>query len=228
MVNTWKCYRTGKDTDIIMAERKYVIFDVETTGLVKTDEVIQFSAIVLKENFKTETAVNFYCNTQVPINAQAFNVHHLDKAKLFKLSEGYSFEDSWLPFIESLRGKQVIWIDWSLNGFDERLINQTLVNNGLEDYFHFPRYSQLSACYKDMISEFHLMGALSKKFNRAHMKLEAAVNMLPYSRAQLDYAYEKIAVLLPESEMDMKYHNALYDTFMTYMLFDYYFGVKNE
>ena len=44
---------------------KIVVYDTETTGLTKSDEVIQFSAIVMNDTLYTESLVNFYCNTQV-------------------------------------------------------------------------------------------------------------------------------------------------------------------
>ena len=79
----------------------------------------------------------------MPISAGAFSTHGIDKAKLFQLSEKKVFEDNWLEFIESLQGNNIIWVSWSQGGFDERLINQTLANNGLEDYFHFNYYRDL-------------------------------------------------------------------------------------
>lgn len=41
---------------------KIVVYDVETTGFTKSDEVIQFSAIVMNDTLYTESLVNFYCN----------------------------------------------------------------------------------------------------------------------------------------------------------------------
>lgn len=98
---------------------KIVVYDTETTGLTKSDEVIQFSAIVMNDTLYTESLVNFYCNTQVPISTGAFSTHGIDKARLFQLSEKKVFEDNWLEFIESLRGNNIIWVSWSQGGFDE-------------------------------------------------------------------------------------------------------------
>lgn len=202
---------------------KYIIMDTETTGLTKTDEVIQFSAVVL-EDLRPDRLVNFYCETQVPVSAGAFNVHHLDNAKLHKLSESQVFEDNWLEFVDSLRGAKQVWIDWSSGGFDERLINQTLVNNGLDDYFHFPRCRTLTECSQNMISEFDLMGALRRKLSRRSMKLEDAANTLPYTREQINFVYDKVTASVPNMDKESRFHNAMYDAFVTYLVFNYHFA----
>lgn len=203
---------------------QYIIFDVETTGLYKNDEVIQFSAMVLDEHMRLTRVVNFYSETQVPISPQAYNTHRLTKAKLHDLSEQVVFEDNWLTFVESLRGQQVVWIDWSVGGFDERLVNQTLTNNGLEDYFHFPRYKNIEQCSRDMLSTFDLMGFISQKYGRTKMRLSEAAKALPYSKMQLEYAYDKIVSKFPNIDIETKYHNSLYDTFITWLLFKQHIG----
>jgi len=111
---------------------RYVIFDVETTGLMKTDEVIQFGALVAGSDFRPEYPVNFYCYTQEPISPGAAKANGMNKKKLMELSGGKSFEDSWLelPFVKD-GGNDTIWVSYSSGGFDTRLINQTLSQNGL-------------------------------------------------------------------------------------------------
>lgn len=204
---------------------KYIVFDVETTGLNKADEVIQFSAIVMNESFKSERAINFYCETQAPISAEAYNVHHLSKEKLHTLSEQMVFEDNWLKLIESLHGEQIVWIDWSVGGFDERIVNQTLTNNGLEDYFHFQRFANIGECKKNFLSTFDLMKVVSNKMGKARMKLGDAAKTLPYSKSQIDFAYDKLANQFNNIDESMRYHNSLYDTFVTWLLFKYHLGV---
>lgn len=203
---------------------KYVVFDVETTGLTSRDEVIQFAGFILDENLHATSVVNFYSDTQAQISANAFNVHHLSKAKIHQLSEGKFFEDNWLSLIDELRQHQVVWVDWSRGCFDERLINQTLVNNGLPDYFHFPVETTREACLKNRISIFNLMSALCHKLGRSSLKLEAAANTLPYSKEQINRAYDIIFNIVPNCDSETRYHNALYDAFVTYIIFKYYFA----
>lgn len=203
---------------------RMIIFDVETTGLGKADEVVQFSAFVLDEHFKSLYATNFYCNTQAPMSAGAFAVHHLSKADLFTLSEGVVFEDNWIKFLADLEGHRKIWIPWNSNGFDETIINQTLTNNGLEEYFHFPRLHTIDECLQHDESVFTLMNAVSRKFGKSSMKLEVAANKLPYLKANINKVYDQVAALIPNGYSELRYHNSLYDAYITYILFSYYFG----
>lgn len=207
---------------------KYVVFDVETTGLTKCDEVIQFCCIIIPEDKSLgvkEKMINFYCDTQATIDAGALNVHHIDKNKLHLLSQGQFFEDSWLPLADSLREHKVIWIDWSMGGFDERLVNQTLVNNGLEDYFHFPRFASFEECYKHRFSCFDLMRALCQQLGRRSLKLSDAVRTLPYDRDKINRIYLANASRLSNFDGEMRFHNAAYDAFLTRLLLKHYFSI---
>lgn len=202
---------------------KYVIFDTETTGLTKTDEVIQFSAFVLDDSFSVKSAVNFYSDTQVPISAGAFNTHHLTKAKLNQLAGGEFFEDNWMKLVDELRQHQVIWVDWCNGSFDERMINQTLENNGLPDYFHFPVSPDLKVCRKNRFSVFNMMRALCQKLGVRSLNLASAVATLPFTKEQINNIYSSIAMQVPNLDDELRYHNALYDAFVTMILFKYYF-----
>ena len=204
---------------------KVVVYDCETTGYTKSDEVIQFSAIVMNDTLYTESLINFYCNTQVPISAGAFSTHGIDKARLFQLSEKKVFEDNWLEFIESLQGNNIVLVSWSQGGFDERLINQTLANNGLKDYFHFNYYRDLQKCMEQKESVFDLMGAVCHKIGRSRISLQAAATKLPYTKAQINHVYDGIAAQAPNVDFTQRYHNSLYDTFVTFLILNHYFGV---
>lgn len=72
---------------------KYFLYDVETTGLTRRDEVIQLSGFLLNEDLRKEQIINFYCYTQVETNPEAQKVHGLDKKLLWELSGGKTFEE---------------------------------------------------------------------------------------------------------------------------------------
>ena len=200
----------------------YIIFDTETTGTGPKDEVIQFSAIITNENFVIENLVDFYCYTQHPINAHAFNVHHISKEMLFKLSKGLTFEDQWEKHASMLDIPDVVWVDWSIGGFDQRMINQPLVNNGLHDYFTFPRVRDLAQCQKGKYS-FDLMRLVSEKFGEHSMKLTNAVRTLKIDKAAIDKLYrlllKSVGINCGEN---VNYHDSSYDAFATYLLFRSY------
>ena len=56
---------------------KYFLYDVETTGLTRRDEVIQLSGFLLNKDLRKEQIINFYCYTQVETNPEAQKVHGL-------------------------------------------------------------------------------------------------------------------------------------------------------
>lgn len=203
---------------------KYIIFDTETTGLGREDEVIQFSCIIAGDNLATNTFCNFYCYTQHPINSEAFNVHKISKEKLREWSDGKTFEDNWIEYCKLFEGDDVTWIDWSLHGFDQRMINQTLVNNGLAPYFNFERVSDFKLCQKGKHS-FNLMGALCKKLGRRSIKLADAAALLPYNNQALNDLYERmIRILMPKMNGVYGFHHADYDAFITYVILYYFFS----
>ena len=114
---------------------KYVFWDTETTGLTLQDEVIQMAGIVTDTDFKMEGSFNFYCETAHPISKKAASVNKLSYEVIHKLSNGLYFEDQFYDVVKYL-GSEVCWISWSTNGFDERLVRQTLnkVHRPLYDF----------------------------------------------------------------------------------------------
>ena len=69
---------------------KYFLYDVETTGFTRRDEVIQFSGYLLDDNLRNEHIINFYAYTQIESNPDALKVHHLDKKLLWGTAYGRS------------------------------------------------------------------------------------------------------------------------------------------
>lgn len=203
---------------------KYIVFDVETTGLSRKDEVIQFSCIITDQNLIAKKFCNFYCYTQQPIAPNAFNVHKISKEDLYRKSGGRSFEDSWLELEHLFGGDDVTWVDWSTSGFDQRMIDQTLVNNGLEPYFTFSRVSDFAKCASGRHS-FNLMEPVAKKFGKRSMKLEEAERRLGYGKEQLDRLYQQmVGGLSPVLQQSSGYHHADYDAFITYVVLYRFFS----
>ena len=197
---------------------RYVIFDVETTGLMKTDEVIQFGALVAGSDFRPEYPVNFYCYTQEPISPGAAKANGMNKKKLMGLSGGKSFEDSWLelPFVKD-GGNNTIWVSYSSGGFDTRLINQTLSQNGLPKMKFGNRVIDLRHNTK-FPCEYNAMAALkSQVFGGRSMKLSEVCASSGLTETKLDSAFNKAF-----KDNIARYHDALYDSFALWaVLYNY-------
>ena len=112
---------------------KYFLYDVETTGFTRRDEVIQFSGYLLDDNLRNEHIINFYAYTQIESNPDALKVHHLDKKLLWELSQGKTFEEQIFQYEFLFDEKDITFVGYNIP-FDNRLVNQTLKNNGYEPF----------------------------------------------------------------------------------------------
>ena len=196
---------------------KYLIFDTETTGLHSQDEVIQFSGLILDNNLKLKRGYNWYCDTPHEINKDAAAVHGITKKMLHDLSGGKVFEDRWFTMLNGIDMTEgITFVGWNVD-FDKRLINQTLNNNGLDE-FDFGRKVTTLRNSPDVYF-FDLMKAVANLMvGRDRLKLEQASKMISMDEATLKKRYSRLASKFTNAaEKDI--HNALYYTNVTYEIF---------
>ena len=202
---------------------KYVVYDVETTGLSAKDEIIQFAAIISDEQLKNCSIYNFYCMSQQPISPGAFNTHKMTREFIYAESKGKFFEDYWYDFLKNLDGEdQIIWVDWSKNGFDRKMINNTLEHYNLDPYFTFPVVNTLPNDKEYGHCSFNLMKAIRNKGVTGSLALENAIKLTGYSKQHLDQLYEKLTANISSKKGSMTFHDAVYDSLMTYLLLYHY------
>lgn len=189
---------------------KYVIYDTETTGLTGNDEVVEFGAIVTDENLNAKKAYKFYSFTQVPFSEQAQKITGLTPTIVRDLSNGKVFEDNWcrLPFVGD---KDIVWVSYSTNGFDERLINQTLYNNGLPKYDFGKRRKTIVRGSGGYV--FDVYAAIKYKVNNGKdKKLEQVLNGIGIPESNLNKIYHSVGI------DDCTFHDALYDACSLYII----------
>lgn len=195
----------------------YLIFDTETTGLHSQDEVIQFSGLILDNNLKLKRGYNWYCDTPHAISKEAEAVHGISKKMLHDLSGGKVFEDYWYYMMNEIDMTEgITFIGWNVD-FDKRLINQTLNNNGLDEFDFGKKVTTLKK--SSDVCSFDLMKAVANLLvGRDRLKLEQASKMISLDEATLKKRYSKLASKFPNvTEKD--FHNSLYDTYVTYEIF---------
>ena len=184
---------------------KYVFYDTETTGLTKRDEVIQFGAVIADENLKIMGKVSFYCYTQVPVKDAAYKVHGINGKRLYELSGGQTFEDCFLN-MPLFKETDIVWVSYSTNGFDERMVNNTLTNNGLEKY----DFGTEEKYFGQFTAGRHWFDACHAVANRCNggkiRKLSQLVEM--YGVAGKEEYHKKLF------EYSASFHDATYDAFM--------------
>lgn len=205
---------------------KYVLFDVESTGLTSKDEVIQFSAMIFdKPDFRTlKDLVDFYCFTTIPIKKDAMKIHGISPQNLLKWSNKKFFEEQFIPLARQL-GPDVTWVNYSNTMFDIRLINQTLENANLEPFDFGTRVYNFNT--EEGTHHLDLMTFMANKLNgnsRA-ISLSNALKKTPgFNQQSFDIMYSNMNKKLEEScpenkEIGKTYHCARYDTFaMWYLL----------
>ena len=195
---------------------KYLFIDTETTGLSTKDEVIQFAALVTDEQFRLVGLENFYCDTVYPISEGAAKVNKLSTEIIHNFSKGLFFEDQFPAFVKEV-GNDVCWIEWSKNGFDMRMINQTLAKCGQPKY----DFGKQLVDYREAttgVCNFNLMHAIGNKFYGGGVrKLEVATkDLLKISKEKIDEVYNS---KIKRFSIETGAHNADYDAFLCYLLF---------
>lgn len=197
---------------------KYLIYDLETTGLMRSDEAIQFGGILTDENLQIERGYNFYGYTQVPISQKAQDTHGISKAMLRRLSNGKTFEDC---FYEASfqNEKDLTWVSFSTNGFDERMINQTLEHNGLPKY----DFGSKANFFGAETSGIHRLDAYAclrgRVFHGRNQRLSQIVSTLPYTDEKVQRAFD---AYFSDISYNTAFHDALFDAFCLWLVLAHY------
>lgn len=192
---------------------QYIVFDTETTGLSAADEVVQFAGLLLNEKLDLAKIINFYCQTQVPVNPEVTKITCLDGELLHKLSKGKFFEDYYYS-IPVFKCTSLTWIGYNV-GFDCRMINNTLVNNGLP--VHNFGSKTISLGKGEGIYNLDVMQLVAAENNGIRKKLIEAAKELPHSQDELEQMFQKL-LKLTESPPEVRFHNALYDAMVTWLI----------
>ncbi|WP_304427876.1 3'-5' exonuclease [uncultured Clostridium sp.] len=196
-------------------ERNIILFDVETTGLKNTDEVIQFSAIVVHQidnQIKVKNVISFYCDTNIIISPEASKVNGITNSMLKELSGGKYFEEQICKYPEIVSPSiQTVFVSYGID-FDTRLVNQTLSQNGY-DRINFGRKFSNIPRSGDGISCFCLLELCRQIYGRG-TRLKLQYVMQHHIKTNLlDSLYFKMKkeFNIPSSALD-GFHDSLYDS----------------
>lgn len=218
-----------------------LIFDVETTGLTKQDEVIQFSGLLIDDEFDIKKIYNFYCETDRQSCPAALAVHRLDQKILHTLSKGKTFEEQFFPLYEELRRlPDLTWASYGYS-FDTRMIYQTIqINAGIQ--LHFPdkdaavhSSGQHGFCVMDMCTNFVNSGIRRKNHEMAmHPKVlhniyenfgikDSLIRMgvSPDNKQQMQDVIDRLFSIITKNvpSKNITLHDALYDCFLTFLTY---------
>ena len=220
---------------------KYFIFDTETSGLCDNDEVIQLAGFLLDDNMMIEKVVNCYCNTNKVISPKAIEVHGITNAKLWEYSKQRTLEDFLEDNLWLYNAKDTIFIGYN-TPFDIKKVNYTLQSNNvrrmdmdrmlnpLDEYSRKMNFGRSITAIPDKTNgRNYNLDIMSTLARHHHLK-----RWISQEKAFDDYigSDKKAATLnsllkvvkhfdvyLPKP---LDYHDALYDAYVTMLLFTKY------
>lgn len=196
----------------------YLFYDVESTGLTNSDEVVQFAGILTDENLRLQRAYSFYCYTPVPMSKKVSEITGLSATILHKLSEMQTFEDQFFQ-LSLHKLKDLTWIAYSTNHFDERMINYTLEHNGLPRYDFgtpLPHFDSRAAGIHT-IDAYHLLQ--NRCFGGRNQKLSQAIASVPGGELEVRELFD---AKLASASAVRGYHDALYDSLTLWWLLNHF------
>ncbi len=181
---------------------KLLFFDTETTSI-KPGNICQLSYITVDTNTKPQTTIgkNFFFTVE-EMSESAEAIHGFSLEKLYNLSNGKYFEDSYEEFIDDFINSDVI-IGHNVQ-FDIKFLKSEL--EFLDISFNPERCFCTMAYYKEICKATNSRGLLKNP------SLGEVVNFLNLKE---DFLKNKCTSLFGESP---DYHDARFDTTCTYML----------
>ena len=204
---------------------QYVLFDVETTGLSKYDEVIQFCCFIMDGQLhRCSNMVDFYSMSTQPITQGALQKHHVTLGRLRELSKGVFFEESFYKLAKTFE-RDCTFIYFSSSNFDTRLVNQTLQNANLPAYNFGDRINTLRSVEGHHC--FDLQSAVSKYYGipGGRVSLEKAVNLVTDRNVNLvTQRYKNFNKVISAKNKELAcseellFHNARFDAFVLWYI----------
>ncbi len=181
---------------------KLLFFDTETTSI-KPGNICQLSYILVDSSTKPQTTIgkNFFFTVE-EMSEGAEAVHGFSLEKLYNLSEGRYFEDSYEEFIEDFLTCDVI-IGHNVQ-FDIKFLKNEL------EFLDIPLEPKHTFCtmayYKNICKATNTKGAI---------KNPSLGEVVEFLKLEEDILQAKCKSLFGESS---DYHDARFDTTCTYML----------
>lgn len=208
---------------------RIVILDTETTGLRGTDEVIQFSSLCIDENFTIKGASNSYCKVTIPVPPDATAIHGITNEILEELSDNKFLEDHIESLDYMVNPKDTIFIGYNIS-YDIDKINYSLTNAGYGPIDFGVNVNAIPSETKGRNYNICLMRTLRENlgYKGRWKKLGDMVN------EHLDEPIEVVNGLKRAIINEFKlcpghgnetFHDALFDTIVTTLLFKKFIGM---
>ncbi len=203
---------------------RIVVLDTETTGIGPTDEVIQISTICLDEKLNIINASNDYCKISMPVPAEATAVHGITNKTLEELSGNKYLEDHVAELDYLCDAKDTIFIGYNI-AFDIEKINYSLTNAGYPPIDFGVNVNTIPKETRGNNYNICLMKSLKSyldypgRWRKLSAMYKTYVDIPDQVVLNLKDEIVRLSGICPGHGAD-NYHDALYDTLITTLLFN--------
>jgi DNA polymerase III epsilon subunit-like protein len=197
--------------------KKFFIFDTETTGLnASKADILQLSGILVSiDNKKIVNleAINLYFATDVEVPADASRVNGLRRVELNKLSKGLYFEDSYSLMKPYFEDPEIIAVGYNVLSYDRVVLNSNCERYNVPK----PKWAEYLDIMKLIAPHVKVNRYGNTNLKDAYYQTYIRTNLNTYEETDKRFQslFNKYIV------RDSNYHDALYDSYITFMLMLY-------
>ena len=209
----------------------YVVLDTETTGLDENSSVIQLAYFVLNDKFELIDVKNYFCYSDKPLTPEIEELTGITNDKLKVWSKGYYLEEYLLDDPIFRNTSDVVFVGHNIK-FDTGVINQTLKFRKIEPIDFGRRTKKIPSNLNGKPVQVCTAECLSSVLGFQHyIKLQQMFNLAFYNKnsdkIDKDVFYDKVLksldVIVKKFNVDITgdlgFHNALFDVYITFLIF---------
>lgn len=187
----------------------YLYFDVETTGLQRSSDILEFGGVLCDENFEVIKLINEYFYYSDPIPYSAVSVHGLTNQKLEFLAQR-DFLTAAPEIYDLVSNKNICLCGHNIVSYDIPVLKSNLNRSGI-------------SWDTDSIKTIDTL-QLSKSLYSGSHKLEQVLQYCLHrsgcTQGDIDTAFKAELKKFPDLivDNDATYHSALYDAFICWCI----------
>lgn len=193
-------------------EGYYLFFDCECTGLSSEDDITQLALISTDKNLKIVSCKNLYFDTDKIISEEVFNITKVDNEMLKKLSKGQRFKDRVEEILSWFEGKVIIGHNIE---FDIKMVKSNALRCGKD-----LKFKSKICTMKRYVNLLHLPGGFDGQYKNPNLR--ELSRFASHERKETVEDIQNHFLKVFNMDGTSMYHDALYDTFVTYYCFTVY------
>lgn len=187
----------------------YIFFDLETTGLARTSDILEFGAIKCNAEALPVQFHHEYFTIDHPVPQSAVNIHGLTQQKLEFLAER-DFLSAAKDIYEIITSSNTFICGHNIINYDLQVLKSNLSRAGITLDINKLKCIDTLQLARDKVAGSH--------------KLDVVVtNLIRQKGMTLKELNKTFDSLVNASEIDvnseMRYHSALYDSFLSWCVF---------